>query len=179
MSYLNYYNIFDDFQAGAGVMDEELFTPEEEKSFLPHAGVAPGNAFFSSILRNADVRTLLGLVLFVIALGAPPSVGVFMVCAAALLMPLPCLVIAYCLAMQITHPNAGANVGMAVLCVLASVAVMLLVRSVAASAALSLTAAGVLLALFCAYALRLSRPSAVTGCKRAGAGFLPTFSDGY
>lgn len=56
---------------------------------------------------------------------------------------------------------------------------MLLVRSVAASAALSLTAAGVLLALFCAYALRLSRPSAVTGCKRAGAGFLPTFSDGY
>ena len=67
MSYLNYYNIFDDFQAGAGVMDEELFTPEEEKSFLPHAGVAPGNAFFSSILRNADVRTLLGLVLFVIA----------------------------------------------------------------------------------------------------------------
>ena len=156
-----------------------LFPPAAAPSFLPPAGVAPGPAFFSRLLRPAAVRPLLGLVLFVLALGAPPRVGVFLVCAAALLLPLPCLVLASCLALPLPPPPAGAPVGLAVLCVLASVAVLLLVRSVAASAALSLPAAGVLLALFCASALRLSRPRAVPGCPRAGAGFLPPFSDGY
>ncbi|QGN68117.1 IMV virion membrane protein [Equine molluscum contagiosum-like virus] len=179
MSYLSYHNIFDEFAAGAGVKDEELFTPEEKALFLPQGVPAPGGAFFSNIMRYSDMRTLLGLILFVIALGAPPAIGIFMVGAAALLMPLPCLVIAYCMAMQISHPQAGANVGMAVLCTLAAIAVMIIARSNMVVRAVTVAAYVVLAVLFCVYALRLSRGAQSTPCARGGGGFIPTFSEGY
>ncbi|CCD83289.1 IMV membrane protein [Squirrelpox virus] len=128
MSYLSYYSILDDFDGGAGVLEDELYTPDEKEAFLPknpggnvladapYGAVSSMNDFGRALLAHMDIRTLLGLVLFVLALSSSPVTALFMVAAASLLLPLPSLVLAYCMAMQLTHTNAANTVSMAIVC---------------------------------------------------------------
>ncbi|AGU99790.1 m107L [Myxoma virus] len=173
MSYLSYYNMFTDFGAGAGVSDTELFTKEEEQSFFPRLGsdVSGGKdtshplrlsmptslkGLIPNILMRNDVKSLLGLILFVLAITTPPYISVIMLGIASILIPFPSLVIAYCLLLQIINTTSYRTIGMTVVCVFMSFFTMAM-QTVSRTA---YTISYVILAiLFCVYVFNMTRSS--------------------
>ncbi|QEJ79257.1 IMV membrane protein [Goatpox virus] len=168
MSYLSYYNMFSDFTAGAGVSDNELFTREEEESFLPKEHHEEGEEYkikhhslknlFPNILMRSDIRALIGLILFVLAITTTPIIAVIMIAVASALLPLPSLVIAYCLSIQKFIGGVGNNkqIIMFILCVSVSI-ITLIFRHISNTA---YTISYIILAiLFCVYAFNISKIS--------------------
>ncbi|AIZ77345.1 putative phosphorylated IMV membrane protein [Parapoxvirus red deer/HL953] len=169
-SYFSYYNPVEEFDAG-GVHDAELFTAEEQNAFLPkdpNPDVAPmplppavprpgvpGNVAPYSVLQYEDIRILTGIVIFVLAITSTPVLALVMVGIASLILPLPCLVVGYCAAMQIMHPNASGNAGMAIVCTLMSI-LAIIVSHVTGSVGATTFMYIVLGLLFAIYAFRLS-----------------------
>ncbi|ADT91136.1 MV membrane protein [Cotia virus SPAn232] len=166
MSYLSYYNMFNDFSAGAGVKDNDLFTESEEASFLPKQNDelvgTVGNTTsypmikgtFPNILIRNDVKSLIGLILLVLAITSTPIIAVIMLVVAAALLPFPSLVIAYCLSMQIITRGSNTNTMMSIVCVVFATLTMILntISSIA------YTISYIILAiLFCLYAYNLSK----------------------
>ncbi|AKU76715.1 phosphorylated IMV membrane protein [Orf virus] len=165
-SYFSYYN--DEFTAG-GVQDAELFSPEEQNAFLPKdpgtvdSPLAPanprpvpgGNIAPYSVLQYEDIRILTGIVIFVLALTSTPVLALVMIGIASLILPLPCLVIGYCAAMQIMHPYAANNTGMAIVCTIMSI-VTIIVTHVTGSVGATTFMYIVLGLLFAIYAFRLT-----------------------
>ncbi|AGZ95424.1 IMV membrane protein [Goatpox virus] len=169
MSYLSYYNMFSDFTAGAGVSDNELFTREEEESFLPKEHHEEGEEYkiskhhslkniFPNILMRSDIRALIGLILFVLAITTTPIIAVIMIAVASALLPFPSLVIAYCLSIQKFIGGVGNNkqIIMLILCVSVSI-ITLIFRHISNTA---YTISYIILAiLFCVYAFNISKIS--------------------
>ncbi|AAK85070.1 putative phosphorylated IMV membrane protein [Lumpy skin disease virus] len=169
MSYLSYYNMFSDFTAGAGVSDNELFTREEEEAFLPKEHHEEGEEYkiskhhslknrFPNILMRSDIRALIGLILFVLAITTTPIIAVIMIAVASALLPFPSLVIAYCLSIQKFSGGVGNNkqIIMSILCVSVSI-ITLIFRHISSTA---YTISYIILAiLFCVYAFNISKIS--------------------
>ncbi|ADC53996.1 phosphorylated IMV membrane protein [Pseudocowpox virus] len=167
-SYLTYYNPVEEFSAG-GVQDAELFSAEEQNAFLPKDPGAPdtplspigprpvpgGNIAPYSVLQYEDIRLLTGIVIFVLALTSTPVLALVMIGIASLILPLPCLVIGYCAAMQIMHPLAAGNTGMAIVCTIMSI-VTIIVTHVTGSVGATTFMYIVLGLLFAIYAFRLN-----------------------
>ncbi|ABI99102.1 IMV membrane protein [Deerpox virus W-1170-84] len=169
MSYLSYYNMFSDFNAGAGVSDMELFTKEEEESFLPRpdeSGEYKLNfpnlkGSFPDILMRNDIQSLIGLILFVLAITTTPVIAIIMIAVASALLPFPSLVIAYCLSMQIL--NFGSNGGnrtiaMSIICV--GLAILTMVMNSVSKTAYTISYI-ILAVLFCIYAFNLTKFSKI------------------
>ncbi|QAV43039.1 m107L [Myxoma virus] len=171
MSYLSYYNMFTDFSAGAGVSEPELFTKEEEESFFPRLGSdASGGkdtshlphlslptslkGLIPNILMRNDIKSLIGLILFVLAITTPPYISVIMLGIASILIPFPSLVIAYCLLLQIVNTTSYGTIGMTIVCVFMSfftMAMQTMSRTV-------YTISYIILAiLFCVYVFNITR----------------------
>ncbi|AAR07465.1 109L [Yaba monkey tumor virus] len=171
MSYLSYYNMFDDFAAGAGVSERDLFTKEEEESFLPKddgnfkVSLPNFKGSFPDILVRNDIKSLIGLILFVLAITTTPVIAVIMIAVAAALIPFPSLVIAYCLSMQIINPTNKTTV-MSIICVAMAI-VTIVVNSLSRTA---YTISYIILAvLFCIYAFNLTKfklGSSISKCSR-------------
>ncbi|WOC35478.1 phosphorylated IMV membrane protein [Equine parapoxvirus] len=183
-SYLSYYNPVDEFEGG-GVTDEHLFSNEEQNAFLPRGEPGPeapgplppsrpGNVAPYSVLQYEDIRVLIGLVIFVLAVTSTPVMALVMIGIASLILPLPCLVTAYCTAMQLMHPTAVGNTGMAIVCVVMSV-VTIIVSHVTGSVGLSSFMYIVLGLLFTIYAFRLTGTSLLRG-KGAAAPACPVYA---
>ncbi|ABQ43584.1 IMV membrane phosphoprotein [Tanapox virus] len=173
MSYLSYYNMFDDFSAGAGVSERDLFTREEEESFLPKEdgdfkmSLSNFKGAFPDILVRNDVKSLIGLILFVLAITTTPVIAVIMIAVAAALIPFPSLVIAYCLSMQIINPGANKTTAMSIICVAMAI-ITIVVNSLSRTA---YTISYIILAvLFCIYAFNLTKfklgSSTISKCSR-------------
>lgn len=183
MSYLRYLNIYDDFDAGAGVMENELFTPDEKASFLPvtesglGGGLGGAETFFSALRDARDMRLMAGLVLLVVAINtASWFVALILLLAAATMIPLQYIVVTYCLCMQLLHPNAANHFGMATLCVLLALLVLVVqhFRSVDVTVMIALY---ILLGLlFITYIIRLPQGRGRT-C--AMPRVVPSFSETY
>ncbi|ASK51315.1 IMV membrane protein [Eptesipox virus] len=163
MSYLSYYNMLDDFSAGAGVLDKDLFTKEEENAFLPKVDNNGGsfnpfnNNIFSEIFLYNDVKTLIGLILFVLAITTPPIIAIIMIIGASTLLPFPSLVIAYCLSTQILNVNANKSIGMAIFCVV--MAIISIIVSITMSTVAYTISYIILAILFCVYIFNLAKLS--------------------
>ncbi|AAF17990.1 gp107L [Rabbit fibroma virus] len=186
MSYLSYYNMFTDFSAGAGVSDTELFTKEEEESFFPRLGDDASRntdkshplrlslptsfkGLIPNILMRNDIKSLIGLILFVLAITTPYYISIIMLGIASILIPFPSLVIAYCLLLQIVSKASYRTVGMTVVCVFMALFTMAM-RTVSNTA---YTISYVILAiLFCVYVFnrmnRASQSSEPTKCNKEG-----------
>ncbi|AAL69845.1 SPV106 putative phosphorylated IMV membrane protein [Swinepox virus] len=176
MSYLSYYNMFSDFNAGAGVTDTELFTKEEEEAFLPkHDNITgeynfgfpfKGSSFPNILMRN-DIRALIGLILFVLAITTTPVIAVIMIAVASALLPFPSLVIAYCLSVQIINPGNNNATTMSIICVALAI-IAIFINSISKTAYIITYI--ILAVLFCIYAFNLTRSSKnnmnVTRCPR-------------
>ncbi|QDJ95050.1 IMV membrane protein [Hypsugopox virus] len=162
MSYLSYYNMLDDFSAGAGVLDKDLFTKEEENAFLPKVD-GDGNGthhpfnsnIFSEIFLYNDVKSLIGLILFVLAITTPPVIAIIMIICASILLPFPSLVIAYCLTTQILNINANKTIGMAIFCI--AMAIISIVVSITMSTVAYTISYIILAILFCVYVFNLAK----------------------
>lgn len=180
MSYLRYLNIYEDFNAGAGVMENELFTPDEKASFLPVTGteVTTGPGTFFSMGNARDIRLLSGLVMLVLAINAANwLVALILLFLASVLIPLQYIVVAYCLCMQMIVPTAMGHFGLAIVCVILAI-VVLFARHYERIDHTVLTVLYVLLALlFAVYVVRL--PRAAVTCATRPVRVVPSFSDTY
>ncbi|ATI21219.1 IMV membrane protein [Eastern grey kangaroopox virus] len=176
MSYLNYYNIFDQFDAGAGVLEDELFTHDEKLSFLPAEHGGQNDRVYNGIMRNGDVRLLISLIMLVLAINTSSILSIVFLCVSAILSPMPAVVIAYCVAVQIGHPQAGRHLGLAILTIIFAIvtiylnSIMGVRRNVKAVLHLIL---GVMTAV---YVFRISGTRAPICAKP---GIFPSFSETY
>uniref|UniRef100_A0AAU7E253 IMV membrane protein n=1 Tax=Rousettus bat poxvirus TaxID=3141933 RepID=A0AAU7E253_9POXV len=185
MSYLRYLNIYDDFDAGAGVMESELFTPDEKASFLPVTGTGVGaglgiggaETFFSALRDARDMRLMAGLVLLVVAINtASWFVALILLLAAATMIPLQYIVVTYCLCMQMMHPNAANHFGMATLCIILALLVLIVQHFRRVDVTILIALYILLGLLFITYILRLPQaPGRVCAMPRV----VPSFSDTY
>ncbi|WZD65831.1 Phosphorylated IMV membrane protein [Bovine papular stomatitis virus] len=187
-SYYSYYNPVEEFEGG-GVQDAELFTTEEQNAFLPKDPSNPdaplppivprpgpaGNVAPYSVLQYEDVRVLIGVVIFVLALTSTPVLALVMIGIASLILPLPCLVVGYCAAMQIMHPNAAGNAGMAIVCTLMSI-VTIIVSHVTGSVGATTLMYIVLGLLFAIYAFRLTGRGILRGRMSSAAPACPVYA---
>ncbi|ASC55552.1 putative phosphorylated IMV membrane protein-like protein [Seal parapoxvirus] len=184
-TYFSYYNPVEEFEAG-GVLDEELFTNEEQNAFLPKdpgpdgpplppAPSRPGNVAPYSVLQYEDIRVLTGLVIFVLAITSTPVLALVMIGIASIILPLPCLVAAYCAAMQLIHPNAANNTGMAIVCTVMSI-VTIIVSHVTGSIGATTFMYIVLGLLFAIYAFRLTGRGVLRNRMAASAPACPVYA---
>ncbi|ALA62506.1 phosphorylated virion membrane protein [Turkeypox virus] len=127
-SYLNYYNVYDVFDAGAGIKEKDLFTEEQQLSFLPKAKFDGMEKLFSNIFNNDDVKSLIALIMVVLAINTESIISLVFVVISAFFVPVPSLIIAYCVAMYIKNPDGG-YVGISALLMLASIITIYLTSS--------------------------------------------------
>ncbi|QHG62667.1 IMv membrane protein [Cetacean poxvirus 1] len=181
MSYLSYYSGFDEFYGGAGIRDKDLFTEEEKQAFLPKddPGIVPSNIInpFIGIFIYNDVRTLIGLILFVLAITSSPIIAIIMIAIASIILPFPALVVAYCVSMQIIHLNSSSTLLMAIICTVVAIIIMAITRS---SKTYTIVSYIILGCLFCIYIFKLTGIKDITTTKpikTTGYGFMPSFSE--
>nr|WGO62733.1 IMV membrane protein [Wadden Sea poxvirus] len=183
MSYLSYYNMLDDFSAGAGVLDnKELFTEDEQQTFLPRdiPNIQLSNPFSKIFLYN-DIKTLIGLIFFVLAITATPVIAIIMLGVASMLLPFPSLVISYCLAIQIlnTNNNSNRSIGLSIFCILMSI-VTIITNIISTSSVFYIISYVILAILFCMYMFNLSKVNTTipSKCKVSNFnGIMPSFSE--
>ncbi|AID46921.1 phosphorylated virion membrane protein [Penguinpox virus] len=124
-NYLNYYNVFDEFDAGAGIKEKELFTEEQQLSFLPKKGIGNGGfdgveRLYSNIINNNDIKSLLALIMLVFAINTNSLVALIFIILSAIFVPVPALIIAYCIALHLKNGSDATHVGISILLMLAS-----------------------------------------------------------
>ncbi|AWU47152.1 IMV membrane protein [Sea otter poxvirus] len=165
MGYFSYYNPYGEFEGGAGVLDDELFTEDEQQSFLPRddpSSIIDGKIISPlapyNILQYEDIRVLLGIIMFVLAITSTPLIGIFLIGLSAIVLPLPCLVIGYCLSMQIIYPTLTKTLGLAIICAIMSILAIILTH-VTCSYHVTVVSYIVLAVLFVMYTFRLSYSS--------------------
>ncbi|ANS71196.1 imv membrane protein [Pteropox virus] len=185
MSYFSYYNPFSEFEGGAGVLDDELFTEDEQQSFLPRddiSSIIDGKPISPlapyNILQFEDIRVLLGLILFVLAITSAPLVGLCLIGLAAIVLPLPCLVLAYCLSMQAIYSSYNKTLGMAIICSLMAILAITLTH-ITCSYHVTVISYIILGVLFCMYVFRLSYFSTPQACPLMRAGRKTSFSASF
>ncbi|ARF02795.1 SWPV1-229 [Shearwaterpox virus] len=119
-NYFKYYNVFEEFDAGAGIKEKELFTEDEQMSFLPKRMEFDGaERIYSNIINNEDLKSLLALIMLVLAINSNSLVALIFIILAAIFIPVPALVIAYCIAMHLKNPD-GSYIGISILLMVAS-----------------------------------------------------------
>ncbi|UOX38838.1 P21 membrane protein [Finch poxvirus] len=119
-NYLNYYNVLEEFDAGAGIKEKELFTEEQQLSFLPKKGGFDGaERLYSNIINNNDLKSLLALIMLVLAINSNSLVALIFIILAAIFVPVPALIIAYCIAVHLNNTE-GSYIGISILLMVAS-----------------------------------------------------------
>ncbi|QHR82649.1 MV membrane protein [Brazilian porcupinepox virus 1] len=169
MSYLSYYNMFSDFtefNAGSSAYENELFSSDEEATFLPRVGEEESSedpngkyypnlrGYIPNILMRNDIKSLIGFILLVLAVTSTPIIAVIMIAVASALLPFPSLVIAYCLSIQITCGGTNTTFIMSVVCVILSL-ITIFMSTISKTA---YTISYIILAvLFCIYAYNINK----------------------
>ncbi|UWX11424.1 CRPV-315 [Crowpox virus] len=119
-NYLNYYNVLEEFDAGAGIKEKELFTEEQQLSFLPKKGGFDGaERLYSNIINNNDLKSLLALIMLVLAINSNSLVALIFIILAAIFVPVPALIIAYCISVHLNNTE-GSYIGISILLMVAS-----------------------------------------------------------
>ncbi len=181
--------MFDTFDAGAGVLDDELFTEEQNNSFLPrddNDNNNPNNLPFN-IFISAESRMLLVLILFVISLMTlkdSPIISIFMILFASIMIRFYTLALAFLISVQIMYPNVNRSGFLALIIGIGAILIVNFIlgqSSIVNSAALNV----IVVIIFCICVARLSSSMNEVNlvCKRRlyNAGkreeFVPSFSN--